>query len=100
MAECSRSFRVTPRAKEDLINIARYTEQRWGKTQRDKYLREIDACFHALAQRPRLGKQRSEVNEGYYSFKQGSHVIFYLISDKYIDIIGVPHQSMDIAHYF
>jgi plasmid stabilization system protein ParE len=27
-------------------------------------------------------------------------VVFYKISEKYIDIIGIPHKSMDIENYF
>ena len=44
-----RRYRVTPRAQHDLINIARYTERNWGKTQRNIYLKAIEARFQWLA---------------------------------------------------
>ena len=94
------TYRITPRAKEDLKAIGRYTLKTWGKAQRDTYLHAMEERFAWLAQRPDLGRHRPEVREGYYSYPQGSHVVFYLIRESGIDIIGVPHQRMDIMNYF
>ena len=60
----------------------------------------MERRFEWLAERPNLGKHRPEIKEGYYSYPQGSHVVFYLIRDDGIDIIGVPHQRMDVMNYF
>ncbi len=83
-------YRVTPRALEDLKNIGRYTEQQWGKRQRNTYLRALEKRFSWLAENPQLGKHRTDVAEGYYSFPQGEHVVFYMIGEKGKDIIGIP----------
>ena len=93
-------FRVTPRALDDLKNIGRYTERQWGKRQRNTYLKALEKRFNWLAENQKLGKQRPDIAEGYYSFPQGEHVVFYLIHEKGIDIIGVPHKEMDIISYF
>ena len=93
-------FRITPRAAQDLRNIARFTLEKWGKDQRDAYLRALDRRFSWLAQSPERGRARPDVKEGYYSYVQGSHVIFYLIREGGIDIIGIPHQRMDVTNYF
>lgn len=34
---------------------------------------------------------------GYRSVPEGSHIIFYVVTDEYVDIIGIPHKSMDIG---
>lgn len=94
------NYRITSRARDDLKHIGRYTVKVWGKKQRDIYLRDLDKCFAWLAENPRLGKHRPEVEEGYYSFPQGSHLIFYILRDRGIDIIGIPHRNMDISAYF
>ncbi len=96
----TRTFRITPRAQEELKNIGRYTLQQWGKKQRDKYLRDFDKRFSWLAQRPKTGKHRSDIEEGYYCYPQGSHLIFYTISTNHINIIGLPHKVMDTVNYF
>ncbi|MFU8763547.1 MAG: type II toxin-antitoxin system RelE/ParE family toxin [Haliea sp.] len=63
-------FRVTPRAQDDLKNIGRYTERQWGKRQRNTYLKALEKRFGWLAENSQLGKQRTDVAEGYYSFPQ------------------------------
>ena len=94
------AFRITPRAREDLINIGRYTERQWGRHQRNTYLNALEKRLGWLAENPQLGKHRTDVAEGYYSFPQGQHVIFYMIGEMSIDIIGIPHKEMDIVAYF
>lgn len=100
MPEHVRKFRITKRAKEDLVDIGRYTERIWSKKQRDKYLGELDACFYRLGKNAKLGRHRPEIHDDYYSFPQGSHVVFYMIGRDFIDIIGIPHKRMDIGSYF
>lgn len=92
--------RITPRAREDLKNIGRYTEQTWGKPQRNLYLKRLETRFKWLAASPLLGRHRTEICEGYYSFPEGQHVAFYLIGSETIDIIGIPHKDMDTISYF
>lgn len=94
------AVRITPRAKEDLKNIGRYTLQKWGKEKRNRYLRDLDSGFRWLAQNPRIGKHRADIEEGYYCYLQGSHLIFYTIGQNCIHIIGIPHKVMDIFNYF
>lgn len=95
-----KQVRVTPQAQEDLLNIGLYTERTWGKMQRVRYLKNMEARFEWLAENPMLGKHRFDINEGYYSFPEGKHIIFYLITNFSIDIIGIPHKEMDIINYF
>lgn len=92
--------RITPRAFEDIKNIGRYTLRQWGRSQRDVYLRRLDARFAWLAENPQAGRRRDEIAPGYRSFAHEAHIVFYLISDNAIDIIGVPHQAMDIPAHF
>jgi len=93
-------FRITPRARDDLLNIGRYTLDIWGRQQRDIYLRNLDAQFQWLAENPLLGSPRPEIHAGYYCFPQGSHLVFYIPRQDGTDIIGIPHQNMDILNYF
>ncbi len=91
---------LTPCAKADLHNIWRYTVDTWSEVQADKYVRAVlDRC-EWLATQPRIGKHRPDVAPDYYCFVQGQHVIFYLIRESTIDIIGIPHRQMDIVQFF
>lgn len=93
-------FNLTPRAKEDLRGIWRYTISVWGEEQADLYITNLYKRFEWLSQQPRTGKHRTDICEGYYCFPQGSHLVFYLIREKQIDIIGIVHKEMDILNYF
>lgn len=93
-------FRITPRARDDLKNIGRYTQKTWGKAQRDKYLLDMDQRFDWLSKRPEVGRIRDDIAQEHYCYSQGSHLIFYTISDDFISIIGVVHQDMDVINYF
>jgi len=96
----ARKVRITPRAGDDLKNIRRYTERTWGKAQRNLYLKSIEARFQWLAENPLLGKHRTDICEGYYSFPEGQHVVFDLFDSNNLDIIGIHHKEMDTISYF
>lgn len=96
----SRRYRITPRAYADLEAIARYTLAEWGAKQRDAYLGDLERRFEWLAENPKLGKPRRDICEGYRSYPQGAHIVFYIARENAIDIIGIVHQSMDVEGYF
>jgi toxin ParE1/3/4 len=81
------------------MSIGRYTEDRWGREQRNRYLEAIDSRFAWLAANPTLGRLRPDIAPGYRCFPQGQHLIFYLMREGGIDIIGIPHQSMDVGDH-
>lgn len=92
-------FRLTKAAENDLKDIARYTQERWGRRQRNKYLRELDKAFHQIADHPGLGIRRDAILEGHYSFLKNRHLIFYRIRKERMEIVRVLHQRMDIEDH-
>jgi len=90
-------FLLTCKAKEDLKEIARFTMKRWGREQRNLYIKQFDDVFHLLAERPEIAKSCNEIRNGYLKFPQGSHVIFFRRSGKHeIEIVRILHKSMDV----
>ena len=90
---------LSPEAKADIANIRKYTNQQWGKEQTEKYTSQLRGRIQWLADEPMLGRSRDEIKEGYCSFNEGSHAIFYRVSGGNIEIIGIPHQNMDVEQY-
>ncbi|MDD5105665.1 MAG: type II toxin-antitoxin system RelE/ParE family toxin [Desulfuromonadaceae bacterium] len=84
-------------AKADLKEIARFTQNRWGREQRNLYLQMLDISFQQLAANPLKGKDCSDIRIGYRKLNAGSHVIFYrqTLVDT-IEIVRVLHGHMDI----
>ena len=95
----TKGFRLTPRAATDLDQIADYTIETWGYDQLERYLGALNKRFEWLSEQPFAGRERDDVHPGYRSYPQGSHIIFYVIDDDYVDIIGIPHKSMDVGHF-
>lgn len=93
-------YRITPRAAADLDAIADYTLERWGLVQLEGYMNALADRFEWLAENPNAGRERNDVQSGYRSYPEGNHIIFYIIQEESIAIIGVPHQSMDIDAFF
>ncbi|MBE9487334.1 MAG: type II toxin-antitoxin system RelE/ParE family toxin [Desulfuromonadales bacterium] len=91
------NFTLTVKAKSDLKYIARYTQKRWGKEQRNKYLKILDDSLRQLAGNPSMGRECSEIRNGYHKFPTGSHVIFYRReAGRPIEIVRVLHENMDV----
>ena len=96
----SNSFRLTPRAVADLDAIAYYTIETWGLAQLETYLMGFNNRFQWLADNPLAGRERNDVQPGFRSYPEARHVIFYIINEDQVDIIGIPHKSMDVSAFF
>ncbi len=94
------SFILRQLAEQDLEVIWLYSLEQWGIQQADAYIHSLTNRFLWLSEQPLLGKRRDDIKKTYYSFPEGEHVIFYKVrTDKQIDIIGIPHHSMDIVSH-
>jgi toxin ParE1/3/4 len=93
------NIKITDSAKLDLVEIGQYTENRWGGKQRDKYLSDIDGCLYSLAEEPELGRERSDLRKGCYSYSVGKHVIFYANDFEALYVLAVLHERMDFERH-
>lgn len=94
-------YLLTTAARDDLLNIGRFTAKKWGKQQRNKYLKQLDDAFTLLSRQPEAGRSADDIKRGYRKFRQGSHLIFYRVGDEsHIVIIRVLHKSIDVERHF
>lgn len=94
------NFVLTVAAKSDLKAIGRYTQENWGIKQRNRYLILLNESFQKLAANPELGRDCSELREGYRKLSVGKHVIFCRrIADDTIEIVRVLHERMDVENH-
>jgi toxin ParE1/3/4 len=92
-------LQLRSRAKRDLSEIWRYTRQRWSRTQADRYLSLLHAEIETLRRSPTIGRQVNDVQAPFLCRVCGSHVIFYLVDEKTLDVVRVLHVQMDfVAH--
>ena len=88
-------------ALADLKSIARYTEDRWGRRQRNYSVKKSDDAFSMIAETSSLGVTWGSILQGYRKFTAQSHIIFYKIkTGGKIEVIRILHKSMDAISMF
>jgi toxin ParE1/3/4 len=93
-------FKISLDADIDLEDIYDYTFDNFGEKQAIKYLLELETLFSLLVENPLIGKVRSEIKVGLFSFPKDSHIIFYRIMTGNIRIVRVLHGSKDLPKLF
>jgi toxin ParE1/3/4 len=88
------SYRLTPDAQNDLIEIRRFTVKQWGTAQSQKYILELRQTIRLLAKTPSLGKSRPDIGSSVLSFPHVSHVIYYVVHEQQLIVFGVLHKRM------
>lgn len=89
-------LRLSREAAHDIDEIARYTEQRWGKAARQRYLGQIKERLKALLENPELGPVREDIRPGTRSLTVGRHIVFYRLASDAVEIIRILHHAMDV----
>ena len=94
------SYRLSPRARDDLEGIWLYTFENWSVQQAASYHADSVDAFERLAKTPRIGRRVDHLRRGYLWYPLGSHFIFdRQTSSDMIEIIHILHQLMDFARH-
>ena len=86
-------------AEQDLTDIWIYTAEEWNLAQADMYLDELVSGIERLSKHPELGYSREDIRTGYRSLNVSQHIVFYRITNEEVQIIRVPHKSVDVQRY-
>jgi len=89
-------FRLTERARADLIEIYDFTERKFGAYQADAYYSGLVRSFGLLADFPRIGQPVDELAAGYRRFGFQSHSIFDTVQTDCVEIRAIVHNAQDI----
>ena len=91
-------FVLSREAGTDLRHIEDYTARKWGRDQREAYLRSIFTACGKLSERPNLGHTRKDIPPPYLAYSVGSHLIVYRYNaDRYrIEVLNILHPAMNI----
>jgi toxin ParE1/3/4 len=89
-------YRLTQRARADLIDIYDFTEGKFGAYQAEAYHAGLVRSFGLLADFPLIGQTIDELPAGYRRFRFQSHLIFYTVQPDYVEIRAMVHSAQDI----
>ena len=93
-------LRMTKKAIQDLKEIGRFTQETWGREQRNRYLSKLDECFEMIAIQPLIGKDCDYIRAGYRKYHVGRHLIFYRKKADHVEIVRILHDRMDVDSHF
>lgn len=92
------TYVLTPRARRDLADIWRYSNERWGEERADAYVCQIAECCLRLSEGALIGADASSIRPGYWKCRVGSHLLFYTVpADHPLQLVRILHQRMDIT---
>ena len=93
------TYKLTPDADDDLIEIYVHGFLNFGETQAEKYFSELEDCFEVLSNAPLICRERTEFTPPVRIHHHGRHLVIYVIQDDRILIVRVLHDSMDIPRH-
>lgn len=94
-------YRLSNKTKSDIISIWDYTAKTWSLNQAEKYYKQLIQSFLYIAQKPKVGRNYSEIFAFLYGYRVGKHIVFYKIdNDHSILIVRILHSRMDIEAKF
>ena len=96
MSSPSRSLTLSPKARQDIIDILRYTGETWGQAQLLSYRGTLNDALTLLTQRPDVGHSSQDLPASHRLYVVGSHVIIYRPRATDVAIVRILHQRMQI----
>ena len=91
---------ISEKAKNDLREIADYTQKRWSDLQAERYVRMLFAEFSSLADKPLAGRSYEHCRVGLRGLSCGKHVIMYrVLSRSKVRIVRVLYERMDFHRH-
>lgn len=83
-------------ASAELRAIGKSTKVRWGDQQAALYVAELRDRIKSLRQFPLRFPEFDGSRQGLHKMNCGHHVVCYLVSDKYIEIVRILREAMDL----
>ena len=88
---------ITIAADFDLIHIANYTIDEWGKDQCKKYQNLLKKRIQSLIVYPEQGRKHEDLHSRFKYVIEEKHYIFYEIQNENIVILRIVHERSDIV---
>lgn len=88
-------LRYSSLARRDFIAVADWSQAQWGARQTRRYLIAIEAQIQRIVENPMLGAEADLPHPSLRKITAGRHTIFYIASDREVQIVRIMHQLQD-----
>ena len=90
---------LSPRARQDFVDILQYTGETWGEAQLLIYRDKIDEALRAIGRNPNIGNRRNDLPATHLAYLVGSHVIVFRERAGGIGVVRILHQRMSLGRH-
>ena len=90
---------LSPAAQKDLIDILRYTGEKWGQEQLIVYSNKLNDALLVLESNPNIGHLGKALPDTHRLYLVSSHVIVYRLQEDAVEVIRILHQRMSIPRH-
>jgi toxin ParE1/3/4 len=96
------SYHVAQEAENDLVDIVRYTEERWGLEQSKQYVYELFALFDEIAAHPEPSTRMDIIKDGLRKrlHPKRQHAVYFRIVGEDVENLRVLHSRRDQTNEF
>jgi toxin ParE1/3/4 len=94
-----RQFTLSRKARQDFIDILRYTGETWGEEQLLTYRGKLNDALETIAHNPQLGHHRDDLPSTHQAYLVGSHVNVYRIRADGVAVVRILHQRMGLSKH-
>lgn len=92
-------IKLSPRARQDFVDILRFTGETWGRNQLIAYRDKINDALQAISHNPQLGHHRDDLSPTHLAHLVGSHIIVYRPEGASLGVVRILHQRMSLARH-
>jgi toxin ParE1/3/4 len=89
-------YRLSVRARADLVHIYASSDANFGRYQADAYYSGLERTFGLIADFPGIGTNSDELVVGYRRFRFQSHYIFYSEEADHVLIRALIHVRQSL----
>ena len=90
---------LTPKARQDLADIFRYTAREWSLGQANAYLSELRRAIEGLATGQTRSRALAEEIPGFERSLVRSHLIIHRRVENRVEVVRILHARMDIDRH-
>ena len=94
-----RKLVLSPAARQDFIDILRYTGETWGRGQILVYRDKLDEALQRISRHRGLGHRSPELPETHRLYPVGSHVIVYRDQQAVVAVVRILHHRMSLTRH-
>ena len=93
------TYRLYPKAVQDLEDIYHYSVKIFGYKKAESYIRDMENIFNLLTKNHKIAREANAIKSGLKVFQSRSHMIFFEKVKDGIDIIRILHKSRDFSRH-